>query len=688
MVGVQQQSRFLRWLQLGLALWLSLALGSAWADPPGRVARVSELNGEAWLFDSETKEWLQLGRNHTVSEGDRLRTDPGSRMALRIGSTSLWVDERSDIEFSQLNDERVELRVDQGSLALRLRSPDSANDTQLRTREGRFVFEREGFYRVDQLDRGSRALNWQGRMRFESRAGDAQPVWLNSNEQVEFWWANGPRAERQRFDVDGFTDWALAQGRSDGDAISYRYVSPEMTGAEDLDRHGRWETAAEYGAVWIPTQVAPDWAPYRYGRWVWSRPWGWTWVDDAPWGFAPFHYGRWVHYRERWCWVPGRYVARPVYAPALVAWVGGGSVSVGISVGPRHNYPRYGWFPLAPREVYRPSYQHSPAYVRRLNPEADPVTVVNPSGSVNRPVYRNRDVAGAISTHVPRGDGVVRPAPWRDAQVPAVALPQATGRTELPPVPSATLPVRSGPVFDTPRQGRDERTPWRAPDQPARGGAEPAGRTQPMPAPLPAPVPGPVTLPSRDTGVPRSIIEREQQREQQREQVREQPREVFREPVREPERARQPERSWERPTPVPAVPQASPPAWPAQPQVQPPVQRDYGVPRSAIEREQQREVQREVQREMPREQAPQIREIQREPVRMPERNLERAPERSPERVQERSPDRGVPMRSAMPAAPPPPPAAAPISRTDERPQRRTGDDAPRRQDGRPQRNQD
>jgi hypothetical protein len=23
-------------------------------------------------------------------------------------------------------------------------------------------------------------------------------------------------------------------------------------------------------------------------------PWGWTWVDNAPWGFAPFHYGRWV----------------------------------------------------------------------------------------------------------------------------------------------------------------------------------------------------------------------------------------------------------------------------------------------------------------------------------------------------------------------------------------------------------
>jgi hypothetical protein len=74
--------------------------------------------------------------------------------------------------------------------------------------------------------------------------------------------------------------------------------------------------------VWTPSTVRSDWAPYRYGRWAWVRPWGWTWVDDAPWGFAPFHYGRWVSWRGRWGWVPGSYVARPVFAPALVAWLG------------------------------------------------------------------------------------------------------------------------------------------------------------------------------------------------------------------------------------------------------------------------------------------------------------------------------------------------------------------------------
>src|SRR5664279_5923051 len=71
-----------------------------------------------------------------------------------------------------------------------------------------------------------------------------------------------------------------------------------------------------YGNVWMPTSVQSGWAPYHNGHWVWVAPWGWTWVDDAPWGYAPFHYGRWVSLRGNWGWVPGPINYQPVYAPA------------------------------------------------------------------------------------------------------------------------------------------------------------------------------------------------------------------------------------------------------------------------------------------------------------------------------------------------------------------------------------
>src|SRR5439155_2982512 len=116
-------------------------------------------------------------------------------------------------------------------------------------------------------------------------------------------------------------------------ARSARYVSGEVIGHEDPGDYGEWREKGPYGAVWVPRSMMVGWAPDRYGHWAWVDPWGWTWIDDAPWGFAPFHYGRWVYVDGGWGWVPGHVVAPPVYAPAIVAYVGGGSWSVAIGLG-------------------------------------------------------------------------------------------------------------------------------------------------------------------------------------------------------------------------------------------------------------------------------------------------------------------------------------------------------------------
>src|SRR5262249_39049506 len=152
---------------------------------------------------------------------------------------------------------------------------------------------------------------------------------VGAGRTAELWKENGTTHYSWDEPVnDEFADWSARANREDDRSPSaqyaqqspqpQQYVSPEMTGYEDLDRNGSWVTSPDYGPLWTPTTVVAGWAPYRYGHWAWIRPWGWTWVDDAPWGFAPFHYGRWVVVGGRWCWAPGRYVSRPVYAPALV----------------------------------------------------------------------------------------------------------------------------------------------------------------------------------------------------------------------------------------------------------------------------------------------------------------------------------------------------------------------------------
>jgi hypothetical protein len=94
---------------------------------------------------------------------------------------------------------------------------------------------------------------------------------------------------------------------------------------------------------------------------------------------------------------------RPVYAPALVAFVGGhGGFGVNVSVsGP------IGWFPLGFHDVYIPSYRVSRNYFTRVNVSNTVIntTVINnyygdySRGNVDfaRIHYGNRNIAGAVT---------------------------------------------------------------------------------------------------------------------------------------------------------------------------------------------------------------------------------------------------------------------------------------------------
>jgi hypothetical protein len=117
---------------------------------------------------------------------------------------------------------------------------------------------------------------------------------------------------------DRLDEWANARLKPEEDSVSAQYVSSEVTGYQELDSHGTWGETIEYGPVWIPHAAYSGWAPYRHGYWSNVHPWGRTWIDYQPWGFATFHYGRWVERHKVWCWVPGRFVKHPHFAPALV----------------------------------------------------------------------------------------------------------------------------------------------------------------------------------------------------------------------------------------------------------------------------------------------------------------------------------------------------------------------------------
>ncbi|MBU6261025.1 MAG: hypothetical protein KGO01_21610, partial [Burkholderiales bacterium] len=404
------------------------ALAPAWAqdDAPGRVGRLAELQGTVSWFDADAGAWRGGELNRPLTAGDRIATGAASRTEIDIGSSVLRLGPYSEIALQRLDDQRVALQLEHGSAALRLRSDEVARETEVTTPEVRLLPLRAGYYRIDRDDGATSAASWSGVLRIDDYGG----IDIGAGRAVRMVRDGGSGLLNLAWGTpvdDPFAAWALREDANDARYASSAYVPLEMTGATDLGRYGVWAQSAEYGAVWYPTDMPSDWVPYRYGRWAWVRPWGWTWVDDAPWGFAPFHYGRWAYWRNRWCWVPGRYDGRPVYAPALVAWVGGAGWSLSVGIGA----PTVGWIPLGPQDRYRPDWGRGHDDRHDRDDRRD-------DGDRHRghdgPRYVNEQVPGAV-TVVPRDVLVERKPVPRDLFQGRGALtpPQHANWTAAPP---------------------------------------------------------------------------------------------------------------------------------------------------------------------------------------------------------------------------------------------------------------
>ncbi len=385
------------WCRSLTLLFLSLlAISPAAADPPGRVGRIASLFGSVHLHRAESGESSAAVLNWPLTSGDVLSTAAGARAEVQIGSNLLQIAPGSVLELVQLDDQGVALRLLEGSVIARLSSPESAGEFEFSTRDGRFQVREAGRYRFDSDRSTTAGTVYAGALHFSAADSSLD---IGAGQRAQFWSAGRTQYQLSAPVNDEFAVWSAARGPQRA-AAQALLVSPEMTGVGDLDAHGNWYESPEYGAVWFPRALPADWAPYRSGRWVWVAPWGWSWVGDEPWGFAPFHYGRWALFRGAWGWVPGKRVARPVYAPALVAWVGTPGAHGPAHAGAR---PAVGWFPLAPREVYIPAYRSSAGHVRQVN--AAHVTninhlteiTVNPQAVAARSRYAHQHLPQAVT---------------------------------------------------------------------------------------------------------------------------------------------------------------------------------------------------------------------------------------------------------------------------------------------------
>ncbi len=552
------------------------ASGQAPAPPESElaqtVARVSLISGGvSFSRGDDPDQWDPADVNVPMTIGDRVWTGNDGRIELQVhGGNLVRLPAGTDLQALNLTHEVKQFSLALGTASISVRRLTDNEVFEVDTPNAAITLERPGDYRLDvDADGNTRVQVRSGRA--IASAGGGQ-VALAAGQEFDVAGIDAPRYDVAALPPpDAWDRWVAERNRRIAEARSYRYVTADIAGVEDLDQYGRWRQVPGYGWAWSPASVEAGWAPYRAGRWIWQDPWGWTWVAAEPWGWAPYHYGRWTYWGNAWYWVPvGPAVVSVSYAPALVAFVGGSGGYVG-------------WFPLAPREPYYAWWRPHAAvpatrvtYVNRTY-----LTVVNQnvfvSGrSISRDVVRDRTLVRSVeSAPVLRGPVPVIPtraslrtttseatAPRPPAPVAArqvvtraspppapprfdakVAVIREKGGAPVAPAEAARLssrapasaaprsrPAASGPVTLAPREGaarpssspaagraatpalRREATPSAAraaTPAPARH-PSPAGREPRAPHPTPRPTPIPEHATGQRTMQPPPVHERKQ----------------------------------------------------------------------------------------------------------------------------------------------------------------------------------
>ena len=497
-------------LALGLLTGVTPAAHGADTQDPWQTAinqtppRLSFTEGQVSFWRPGAQDWSQAQVNTPLAPGDELYAASPGTLELQIGAHA-FVRARANTQVGLANQEPdfLQFKVNTGSVSFDLRRLEPGRTVEVDTPNAAFTIEQGGYYRVEVAgERTSFITRRTGRAIVTPASGEA--VLITPSEEVVIQGTSSPQiAAYAAPPFDAWDKWNYARSNGFLDAVSARHVSPGTYGASDLDRYGTWRSVPTYGSVWVPTAVQTGWVPYSTGSWTNDPFYGWTWVDTAPWGWAPYHYGRWVSVDGFWAWAPGPIVTRPVYAPALVGFFGGPSLSIGISIGG----PVLGWVALGWGEPIVPwwgreGFRHVPSWGGWGGPRVVNNTVINNTTVVNVQninVYRNSSVPNAVVV-VPEnrfGRGPITSA--RVARVNVTSLQPTHTAPQIAATPASFVPTTSRGI--RPPEESLKR-PVVATRPPRSGSASAAGGERKVgPAGIPTPAPRLVSPPPHETAL-------------------------------------------------------------------------------------------------------------------------------------------------------------------------------------------
>jgi len=475
-------------------------------DPPSQVARISAMDGNVSYEPASVNTFAAAELNYPLTSGDRLYADASSDAEFQTGNLAVRLGALTDLTLTALTDTLTQLGLAQGAVHLRSYQLDPGTTVELDTPNVAITLLAAGDVRVETDPQSFTTLVtvFSGQVQVDGngiqialQAGDS--VQLRGRQPVAAQWMQvEPQDALDAFSTQRDLQYQGALSAQAND------INPETIGSEDLAQYGQWQNDPDNGPVWYPSGVAVDWEPYCFGHWVWIAPWGWTWVESEPWGFAPFHYGRWGRFGNRWGWVPGPPFIHPVWSPALVVFVGAPGVTA--------------WFPLGPREPFVPWYHTSTLYLNRVNVSNiysrnaaqvrsaynQRTTSLYPNEATNR-TYSNRSIAtvamsqDAFAAGRPAAKNMLRSG-QQLGSAPIVPHPLVTPqRTAVVPTPARAVPRNPSRPMLASRQ--DSRI-----TAPQPGGASPTSVAGPHGPSRTAPIRGDQNPPAPVTRAPAPLV--------------------------------------------------------------------------------------------------------------------------------------------------------------------------------------
>ncbi len=284
--------------------------------------RLALVEGDVGFWSRGAEDWDEAPRNLPLATGDVLSVAENGRLEVQIGSFSfLRAAANTQFTIESFDERSLRVRVDRGRVTLDVRRGDADRYIDIAASSVTLTLQGTGLYDVRVLADRAWFAAYEGTGASVRTPGGA--LGLAPGDEIVAGDAFTQPARAAVAAEDGWMRWV--RDRSDRllGAPSRTYVGDGVYGAPELDEFGEWHEEPDYGSVWVPTAVAAEWAPYTTGRWIDRGSYGWTWVDEQPW--APMIWRR----ASPRAWAPGPVVVRPVYAPALVAFL---SPPVGVVV--------------------------------------------------------------------------------------------------------------------------------------------------------------------------------------------------------------------------------------------------------------------------------------------------------------------------------------------------------------------